>query len=80
MPPFITKQFRAGNSQAVRLPADMAFPPNTQLSVYRDGNRIIVEPTEQTLEEVPQLFAQLGKHLLDPDFQRPEFDDEPRKW
>ncbi|EGY28886.1 SpoVT / AbrB protein [Candidatus Regiella insecticola 5.15] len=46
---FNTRQFRAGNSQAVRIPAEMAFPPKTELVVHREGNRIIVEPKEKTL-------------------------------
>ena len=36
--------------------------------------------TEKTLQNVPQLFAQLGKYLLDKNFQRPKFDDKQRKW
>ena len=77
---FITKQFRAGNSQAVRLPVGIAFASDTKLSVYREGNRVIVEPAEQNLSKVSQLFAQLGEHLIDSDFKRPEFDDTPRQW
>lgn len=73
MTTFVTKQFRAGNSQAVRLPVNIAFAPGTKLSVHREGNRVVVEPAEQNLQKVSQLFAQLGKHLIDPDFQRHEF-------
>ncbi|MBQ9184237.1 MAG: hypothetical protein IJ780_00235 [Neisseriaceae bacterium] len=32
----------------------------------------IVEPAEQNLSKVPQLFAQLGEHLIDSDFKRPD--------
>ena len=39
----------------------------------------IIEPAEQNLSKVPQLFAQLGEHLIDLDFKRPEFDDTPRQ-
>ena len=72
MTAFVTKQFRAGNSQAVRLPVDIAFAPGTKLSVHREGNRVVVEPAEQNLSKVPQLFAQLGEHLIDSDFKRPD--------
>jgi len=74
---FATRQFRAGNSQAVRLPAEIAFPPKTELCVRREGNRIIVEPCEQTLDDLPALFAKLS-----PDFDgdRPEFIESERKW
>ena len=78
---FTTRQFQAGNSQAVRLPADLAFPPKTELVVTRVGEKIIVQPLEKTMEHVPRLFAALGKHaaggaLRDPlsgPLRRPEF-------
>ncbi len=44
--PFITRQFMAGNSPAVRIPVGMAFPPKTELVVVREGDRLIVEPKE----------------------------------
>ena len=74
---FRTRQFRAGNSPAVRIPASMAFPHQTALVVIREGNRIIVEPEEQTLESVPALFAKIGKKH---NRQRPEFIEAERKW
>jgi len=74
---FSTRQFRAGNSQAVRIPANMAFPPKTELSVHREGNRIIIEPREETLEKLPLLLAEWGKYH---DGQRPEFEAEERDW
>jgi antitoxin VapB len=74
---FATRQFKAGNSQAVRLPAEIAFAPGTKLRVTRKGNRIIVEPCEQTLDDLPALFAELG---TDYHGGRPEFIDSKRKW
>ena len=74
---FTTRQFQAGNSQAVRLPADLAFPPKTELVVTRVGEKIIVEPLEKTMEHVPRLFAALGKHAVGGaatgPLRRPEF-------
>lgn len=67
---FATHQFKAGNSQAVRIPADMAFPPKTELLVTRQGNKIIVEPREESLASVPALFASLKPHFTG---RRPEF-------
>jgi len=46
---FQTRQFRVGNSQAVRLPSNMAYPPGTELTVTRKGERIIIEPKEESL-------------------------------
>jgi len=74
---FATRQFRAGNSQAVRIPSHMAFPPKTELNVHRQGNKIIIEPREDTLERLPLLLAALGQHHSG---LRPEFEAEQRDW
>lgn len=77
---FNTRQFQAGNSQAVRLPADIAFPPKTELVVTRDGEKIIIEPLEKTMEELPLLFAALKEHLIKEELTRPEFVEAERCW
>jgi antitoxin VapB len=74
---FSTRQFMAGNSPAVRIPARMAFPDKTELTVTREGNRIIVEPKAQTLEHVPALFAALSPFHAG---KRPEFVEAERDW
>jgi antitoxin VapB len=74
---FLTRQFMAGNSPAVRIPVDMAFPNKTPLLLIREGNRIIVEPQEETLEAIPALFAKVGVHHSG---ERPEFIEEAREW
>ena len=74
--PFTTRQFQAGNSQAVRLPAELAYPPKTELVVTRVGEKIIVQPLEKTMGNVPHLFAALRKHAVggaSSTFTRPEF-------
>jgi antitoxin VapB len=77
MATFTTHQFKAGNSQAVRIPSDMAFPPKTEVSVYREGDRIIIEPKEKTLARLPSLFAALKRYHTG---KRPEFESEERDW
>jgi len=74
---FSTRQFRAGNSQAVRIPANMAFPPKTELKVHRQGNKIIIEPKEETLERLALLLAEVGQYH---NGLRPEFEAEQRDW
>jgi antitoxin VapB len=74
---FTTRQFQAGNSQAVRIPSDMAFPPKTELNVHREGERIIIEPKEKTLVHLPLLFAALKPYHSG---ERPSFDAEERNW
>jgi antitoxin VapB len=70
---FTTRQFQAGNSQAVRLPADIAFPPKTELVVTREGEKIIIQPLEKTMEDIPFLFASLKKYVIGEVLTRPEF-------
>ena len=77
---FNTHQFRAGNSQAVRLPAEIAFPPKTELVITREGEKIIIQPREKTLEEVPMLFASLKKYVRGEVLTRPEFIEAERSW
>jgi antitoxin VapB len=77
---YTTRQFQAGNSQAVRLPANMAFPPKTELIVTREGEKIIVQPVEKTMESVPQLFAALRQHAIGGKLTRPEFVEAERNW
>jgi antitoxin VapB len=74
---FVTRQFMAGNSPAVRIPVGMAFPDRTELLVVREGDRLIVEPKEKTLGDVPRLL-----HALAPYFkgQRPAFEETERDW
>ena len=75
--PFVTRQFRAGNSPAVRIPVSMAFPDKTELVVIRDGDKIIVEPKEKTLGDIPRLLHALDKHFAG---GRPEFEETERDW
>ena len=77
---FNTRQFQAGNSQAVRLPADIAFPPKTELVVTREGEKIIIQPLEKTMEDVPFLFASLKKYAIKKELTRPEFIEAERCW
>lgn len=77
---YTTRQSQAGNSQAVRLPTSMAFPPKTELIVTREGEKIIVQPVEKTMESVPQLFAALKQHAIGGRLTRPEFVEAVRNW
>jgi antitoxin VapB len=72
---FKTRQFQAGNSQAVRIPTDMAFAPKTELIVRREGDRIIIEPVAKTLAGLPLLFAALKPYH---NGKRPEFEAQER--
>ncbi len=42
-----TRTFKSGNSQAVRLPADLAYPANTEVEVTRTGEVITIYPARR---------------------------------
>ena len=44
----IAKIFKNGRSQAVRIPKDCAFDGVTELSVRREGQRLILEPVRKS--------------------------------
>jgi antitoxin VapB len=74
---FYTKQFRAGNSQAVRLPAKLAYPPETELTLTRIGEKIVIEPTAETLDGFVNFLCSVGRQH---DGQRVELDVPARDW
>jgi antitoxin VapB len=74
---FTTRQFMAGNSPAVRIPVGMAFPDKTELVVMREGDRLIVEPKERQLGDLPKLFHALNDYFVG---GRQEFEETERDW
>jgi virulence-associated protein VagC len=54
----------------------MAFPHKTELLVIREGDRIIIEPKEKTLGDVPKLFHALNKYFVG---ERPDFDEDVKR-
>ncbi len=59
-----TKVFKNGNSQAVRIPADLAYErTDIDLEIERDGDEIRIRPARRLLTNVLAKFAQFS-----PDF------------
>ncbi|WP_066740215.1 antitoxin [Cupriavidus sp. D384] len=53
-----TKLFRNGNSQAVRIPADLAYPDtDTPFEIERVGDELRIRPARQRLTGVLEIFA-----------------------
>jgi antitoxin VapB len=63
------KLFKSGGSQAVRLPREFRFDQQEEVLIYRQGNRIVLEPVRRTWS--PEFLALAGSA---PDFPYP---DEP---
>ena len=49
----LTRAFRSGNSQAIRIPAELAYDDtNAELSIERDGDVLVIAPARQNLKEL----------------------------
>ena len=51
-----SRTFRSGNSEAVRLPKDVAFGENVDLVIVRSGDVMTIYPAANT---IPEMIARL---------------------
>ena len=76
-----TKTFKSGNSEAVRLPAEIAYGPGTELEITRSGDVTILRPVlaARNLREAVEILRRLPKpdtvELLEPTVSRDTLDD-----
>ncbi len=60
-----TKAFRNGNSQAVRIPADLAFDrTDIELEIERIGDELRIRPVRRTLAGVLKKFAEFSPDFM----------------
>ena len=60
-----TKVFRNGNSQAVRIPADLAYnQPDTEVEIERFGDELRIRPLRQSLAGVLERFARFDQSFM----------------
>ncbi|MGB7502534.1 MAG: type II toxin-antitoxin system VapB family antitoxin [Azonexus sp.] len=60
-----TRAFRNGNSQAVRIPADLAFErSDLELEIERVGEEIRIRPARRSLSGVLAKFASFAPELM----------------
>lgn len=76
MPTARTRTFRSGNSEALRLPKDVAFGDDVELVIVRSGDVLTVYPAMRT---VPEMIAQLRALPAPPTVEHPETDDLPER-
>lgn len=69
--PHTARLFTNGRSQAVRIPRALEFEGVSEVTIRRDGRRLIIEPTRKSW-----LTFGEGLEPADDDFleERPEFD------
>ena len=58
----LTRAFKSGNSQAVRIPAELAYEDTTiELSIDRYGDVIVITPVRQNLKEMVEALRAMPK-------------------
>lgn len=61
-----TKVFKNGNSQAVRIPADIAYERmDMELEIERDGDEIRIRPARRSLSGVLNKFAKFSQDFME---------------
>jgi antitoxin VapB len=60
-----TKSFKNGNSQAVRIPADLAYERmDMDLEIEREGDEIRIRPARRSLSGVLTKFAKFSTDFM----------------
>ena len=60
-----TRAFKNGNSQAVRIPADLAYErTDMDLEIEREGDEIRIRPARRSLAGVLRKFAQFSPGFM----------------
>jgi antitoxin VapB len=57
-----TRAFKSGNSQAIRIPAELAYEDtNVELMIERHGDVIVIAPARQNLKEMVAALRAMPK-------------------
>lgn len=59
-----TRTFRSGNSEAVRLPKDIAYGAEVELTIIRSGDVLTIYPTRPPIAELIRGLAALPRPAL----------------
>jgi antitoxin VapB len=64
-----SKVFRSGNSEAVRLPKEVAFGRDMDVTVERRGDEVIIRPKRQSIAEMVRKLRALPApdHIMERD-------------
>jgi antitoxin VapB len=57
----VTRTFRSGNSEAVRLPKDVAFGRDVELTIIRSGDVLTIYPARPSLKDMATRLALLPR-------------------
>lgn len=60
-----TRAFKNGNSQAVRIPSDIAYERmDVELEIEREGDEIRIRPARRSLDGVLNKFAKFSQNFM----------------
>jgi antitoxin VapB len=76
MPIARSRTFRSGNSEALRLPKDVAFGTDVELVIVRSGDVLTVYPATMTLTEMASRLRELP---APPTVERRDVDELPER-
>jgi antitoxin VapB len=72
----ITRIFRNGNSQAIRIPAELAYPDTeTEVEIDRIGDELRIRPVRRSLAGALERFARFDAGFMASGRNEPEQDD-----
>lgn len=61
MPTVTSRTFRSGNSEAVRLPKEVAFGKDIEVTIVRSGDVITIYPKRPSIQEMVATLEALPK-------------------
>lgn len=56
-----SRTFRSGNSEALRIPKEMAFGENVELTLVRSGDVLTIHPVRPSISEMIDALRKLPK-------------------
>ena len=71
-----TRTFRSGNSEAVRLPKDVAFGENVELVIFRSGDVLTLYPAATS---IPEMIARLKTLPVPPSIEKRDDEELPER-
>jgi antitoxin VapB len=71
-----TRTFRSGNSEAVRLPKDVAFGENVELVIVRSGDVLTLYPAATS---IPEMLARLTTLPVPPSIEDRDDEELPER-
>jgi antitoxin VapB len=72
----ITRIFRNGNSQAIRIPAELAYPETeTEVEIERVGDELRIHPVRRSLAGALDRFKRFDSDFMASGRNQPEQDD-----